>query len=879
MVSYPMLVRVFVVGVMSLITACFPQHGSSPDPSGPQPVYAIHGRVQTLNNTAIDSDVNDPAATYVANDTPAEAQHLDSPVNLGGYLNLPYHGANGDSYAVGDVVDLFSVALKAGQTITLTLGDDSRRNDLDLVLMNERMEIIDGSFGIGTTESLTITEAHLRQPVYVAVLMCGSALYSCDPLPTNYSGASTYLLNIDVVTGSSTQEPGSLHLSDDFVAGEVVARFHSAPDAATAPRALAGALRAVTAKPQRAQRLPLDRTTGTRTGLRASSMAGISARNAADAEIQTKLDTLMAVKALRRRADVAAADLNYRRDAMLVPDDSGFSYQWHYQMINLPQAWDITTGRAQVGHPDVIVAVIDTGVLVNHPDLHDKLVPGYDFIKDVAGARDGDGMDNDANDPGDLNYTTRSTFHGTHVAGTIAAATNNGVGAAGVSWDAKIMPLRVLGKNGGTSYDVMQAVLYAAGLDNDSETVPAQHADVINLSLGGGGFSQTEQDAFTRARGAGVIIVAAAGNSNSGTSNYPAAYQGVVSVSAVDSKFGRASYSNFGPSIGVAAPGGSFSWDTNNDGQLDGVYSTAGNDSSGTVEFTYRLLTGTSMASPHVAGVIALMKAVNPDLTPEAFDTLLADGALTQDIGAPGRDNDFGYGLIDAFKAVTAASGKISATPSLVTFPSGLNFDKNLTRLTLAVSNGGGGALHVQAAHSSAGWLTLQPLVDANGLGSYVVSIDRRDLSPGDYSATITLQSNVNTETIPVFMSVAENVPDAAVAGTQWIVLVDAVTQQSVAATQSTLNAHGYEFSFTGVAPGDYYVVAGSDLDNDKFICDGGEACGAYGAHNDILPVTVSDQDVMDINVNSGFDTRASIPASARFALPNTGVTRLISSH
>ncbi len=878
---YRMLVSAVLFGLIGLITACFPQHdskSSSDSSSTPEPSYVIRGSVQTSNYSAVDSDVNDPAAIYVANDTPAQAQHLDNPVHLGGYLNLPYRGANGDAFAVGDVIDVFSVDLKAGQTITLTLGDDARRNDLDLVLMNERMEIIDGAFGVGDTESLTITDAHLQQTVYVAVLLCGSTLYHCDPLPADYVGATTYRLTIDS-TSNSLEAPGSLHLSDAFVAGEVVARFQDVPDPTAAPRTLARALRSATAAPQRLQRLTLDAVAETHLGLRAASNSSLRARTPQSSNLQTKLDTLMAVKALRRREDVASADLNYLREAALIPDDSGFRYQWHYQMINLPQAWDVSTGYPQEDRPAVIVAVIDTGVLMQHPDLQGQLVDGFDFIKDVTSARDGGGMDSDANDPGDLAYGTRSSFHGTHVAGTIAAASNNALGAAGVAWGAKIMPLRVLGKGGGTSYDVMQAVLYAAGLDNDSGGVPAQRADVINLSLGGGGYSKSEQDAFTRARGAGVIIVAAAGNNNSSAPSYPAAYQGVISVSAVDSKFGRAAYSNFGPLIDVAAPGGTFAWDANNDGQLDGIYSTAGNDSSGTVEYTYRLLTGTSMAAPHVAGVVALMKAVNPELSPDAFDTLLASGALTQDIGVPGRDNDFGYGLIDAFKAVTAASGRVPSTPSLVAFPSGLNFDTQLTRLTLAVSNGGGGTLQVQTAQTSATWLTLHALVDTNGLGSYMVSVDRRNLPVGSYSAMITLSSNVNTENIPVFMSVTTSNPQASLTSAQWVVLIDAETQQSVAATQATLGARGYEFSFTGVTAGDYYVVAGSDLDNDKFICDGGEACGAYSAHNDMLSVTVRDQDVADINVVSGFDINAAAPASTRFVLPNSGVTRLITSH
>ena len=157
-----------------------------------------------------------------------------------------------------------------------------------------------------------------------------------------------------------------------------------------------------------------------------------------------------------------------------------------------------------------------------------------------------------------------------------------------------------------------------------------------------------------------------------------------------------------------------------------------------------------------------------------------------------------------------------------------------------------------------------------------MVSVDRRNLPTGDYSAIITLSSDANSEPVPVFMSVATTNLNTMIASTQWIVLIDANTQQSVAATHATLGAEGYEFAFTEVASGEYYVVVGSDLDNDKYICDGGEACGEYSAHNEMMSVVVSNQDVADIHLSCGFDSTATIPASVRFALPNTGVTRLI---
>lgn len=869
MLSCEHLKRYLSLGCVLLVSACVsPSDSKSSHNDSPAAVFAVQGSLHAIAGAAVDGDVNDPQAKYTPNDAPTQAQTLTSPVSLGGYLNLPRRGASGDSYMVGDVVDVYQTTLRAGQTITLTLGDDHATNDLDLLLVNERMEVVNGSFGVGRTESLTITDADVAQTLYIAVMICGSTQYRCDPLPSNYVGASTYVLDITDAAGSAAVND-ALRLSDDFVPGDVIARFNSTPDVSSAPRALAGALRSA---PRRTGRSQLLRTDKPATG---ATISGLRTAQRGDVTLQTKLDTIMSVKALRRRGD--SADLNYTRSALNVPNDPWFSYQWHYQIINLPQAWDVTTGAAQQSGAEVIVAVIDTGVLLDHPDLKSNVIPGFDFISDVTTARDGDGMDSNPNDPGDLAYSSRSSFHGTHVAGTIAANSNNGVGSAGVAWHAKIMPLRVLGQGGGTSYDVMQAVLYAAGLENDSGTLPTRRADVINLSLGGGGFSQAEQDAFTRARAAGVVIVAAAGNNNTSVTTYPAGYNGVVSVGAVDSKLGRAYYSNYGATVDIVAPGGSFQWDMDEDGQLDAVMSTLGSDSSGSTLYTYGQLVGTSMATPHVAGVVALMKALKPDLNPDEFDALLASGALTQDLGVEGRDDQFGYGLIDAFKAVvSAANGEIPSTPTLVAFPRAINFEKTLTRITLAVNNAGGGTLTAQAAIADAPWITLESQLDARGMGTYTVSVDRRSLENGNHSASITISSDANTLTIPVYMIVDDTNASTAALEYQWVVLIDAQSNATVAATQAALNLNGYEFSFDSIAPGDYYVLVGSDLDNDGYICDGGEACGAYAPQHDLAPINVVDADVTGINLNCGFNRGEMLATSTRFVVPANGVARSI---
>ena len=319
-----------------------------------------------------------------------------------------------------------------------------------------------------------------------------------------------------------------------------------------------------------------------------------------------------------------AASLNYYVRPLAVPDDVYYNRQrWHYEMINLPAAWERGLGDG------VVVAVVDTGIRRNHPDLSSQLVTGYDFVRNLGQAGDGNGIDPNPEDPGDSNDGSPSSFHGTHVAGTVAAASNNSAGVAGVAWNAKIMPLRALGIGGGTTYDVQQAVRYAAGLPNDSGGVPARPADVINLSLGGGGFSSVDQAVYAQVAEKGIILVSAAGNQSSSQFSYPASYDGVISVSAVNINKARASYSNFGSRVDIAAPGGDSSTrDVNGDGVPDLILSTSADDSNSFgIRDSYALLQGTSMASPHVAGVVALMKSIYPALTIGDFEEL--PGAVT----------------------------------------------------------------------------------------------------------------------------------------------------------------------------------------------------------------------------------------------------------
>ncbi|UTW07822.1 S8 family peptidase [Pseudomonas benzenivorans] len=335
-------------------------------------------------------------------------------------------------------------------------------------------------------------------------------------------------------------------------------------------------------------------------------------------------------------------------DALLqpayVPNDSRYNEQWHYYEptggINLPTAWDRSTGSGAV------VAVLDTGI-TNHPDLNGNLVAGYDMIADPTVANDGGGRDADPSDPGDWTSgqcgTPRSSsWHGTHVAGTVAALTNNTEGVAGVAYNAKIMPVRVLGTCGGYTSDIADGIIWASGgvvSGIPSTTTPAQ---VINMSLGGtGSCSLTTQNAINSAVSRGTTVVVAAGNSNSNAANFtPANCNNVITVAATTRSGGRASFSNYGSVVDIAAPGA-------------GILSPLNSGSTTPASPTYAYYNGTSMAAPHVAGVVALMQAASPQLPAQVESNLKSSARALPIACAEGC----GSGLVDARAAIDVQAG------------------------------------------------------------------------------------------------------------------------------------------------------------------------------------------------------------------------------
>ncbi len=820
----------------------------------------LSGSISIAPGSAIDRDVNDPNAPYRANNSLAEAQTITNPATLGGYVNLSGFGRAGRSFAAGDADDYYIAQLFANQSITVTVADfDPAANRVALFLLDENGDVVLHTNADSQTDVINVNADGIY---YLKV----SAL----------SGASRYVLTLGLSGQQQSASGAAISVDQEFVPGEVIVEYKSG-DNASRPQTATGAS-AITAASllgleykagHVSRNLLLKLGSGNNLNNAFSAMGIQRSIKTADSKEQLKLDTIEIVKALRKRPDIVSARLNYIRKPFLIPNDEYYNYQWHYPQIDLPQAWDVTTGSN-----NVVVAVIDTGVLTNHPDLQGQLAPGYDFIRDPDNAGDGDGIDNDPFDVGD-DTNGNSSFHGTHVSGTIAAASNNSNGVAGVAWEARVMPLRALGRFGGTDYDIEQAVRFAAQLPNDSGTVPARKADVINLSLGGPTNSITPPEAFRLAREAGVIVVAAAGNETSSGLNYPASLDGVVSVSAVTIRNSLAPYSNFGNTIDIAAPGGS-STDVNGDGYTDGVLSTVGSDANGSIQLGFAFYQGTSMASPHIAGVAALMKSVNSSLTPGEYDQLLVNGELTDDLGALGRDNQFGHGLVNAYKAVIAARNLVEAPaeprpPFAEVQPAALNFGAIDVSMELNIVNAGDGDLQVLQINSdSNGWLSVTGIsVDANGIGRYVVQVNRQTLPAvtQTYSATITITTSVNVINVPVLMQVfVEDIADNA--GFHYALLKDSVSQIIVQKVAAQLIDGEYQFTFRNVGAGSYIISAGADSDNDGRICEVAEACGMYLMPSYIVPIVIdgNSENRSGINFETSFNNV--INADNTFQLP-----------
>jgi serine protease len=480
-----------------------------------------------------------------------------------------------------------------------------------------------------------------------------------------------------------------------------------------------------------------------------------------------RLDEAQSLAARLVESGVARmAEPDVRVYPSLVPNDPSFLNQWYARALvtgrpygqnnyglNLPPAWDAT-----LGSPSVVVAVLDTGLLA-HADIDaGRILPGYDFISgldtngdgtedDFFYANDGNGRDADPSDPGDwVDAADRklhpecelsnSSWHGTHIAGIIGAATNNALGVAGTDWRACLLPVRVLGKCGGLLSDIVDAMYWSAGLTVPGTPANPNAARVLNLSLSGpGACPQSLQQALNAVTATGATVVVAAGNNAGSASSYfPGNCSGVISVGATDQQGQRASYSNTGLAVTVSAPGGDPDVDT-------GILSTANSGKTVPASDSYVAMAGTSMAAAQVSGVVALMQAVRPGLNPAAVRDALRATATPFPHYGTSRDCSTatcGAGIVRADWALLAAQG-VDFVPDTFSIP-----PRNDVPLASAVTSepivmrGLGHATSISVQHGEYSLGCTQSFTRNPGEVSDGQSVCVRHTSAATYSTSVT---------------------------------------------------------------------------------------------------------------------------------------------
>ncbi|MFO8141283.1 MAG: S8 family serine peptidase [Marinobacter sp.] len=815
----------------------------------------LSGVISIEAGSRIDQDTMDQLR--FADARPASsAQVLPASFVLAGYVSGRdgfYALLNGQQFDYSaDPVDAYSVPMAPGETVSLSnFGSLQGNSQLELVLSGNGVTVLSETTNQGSPSvSLTLPEGAPVTDYRVEVKVLGN-----DP--------ARYVLM--KVAGAQLDDLSLDWADHEFVPGEAIVGLESGDRGAMPASALAVGM----AEAQR-------QLGGSDWLMRMPSQAMSGASNATSHPAQT-LDW---ISELRQAPGVTSAVPNYRFSSMqqspaTTPvDEELYRLQWHYDLINGPGAWQL----APDGGGDVRVAVLDSGLFSPdgvswHPDLDSNVIAGVDFV----------GRDGFPEDPG--SSIGANVFHGTHVAGTIAAVVN-GVGIGGVAFGAKIVPVRVLGEGGsGSSDDLIDAIRWVTG---QLPVANEPRADVVNLSLGGLPRIQQLEDAIAFGVDRGVIFVGAAGNSATSVPSYPAASPNIVSVSAVDAGGRLASYSNFGNWIDLAAPGGDASRDGNNDGRADVVWSTSAVAGANEFEASYTGLQGTSMAAPHVSAVMALIKAQKIDLTYQNVQALLVDGQLTDYPGS--RNDQLGYGILDAAQALQAnlelSVTILSPSPSLVSLS-----NEGKTSETVVLSRIGGGEVSNVVVTEAPDWVEVTP-PDSQGLDyALTISLIESMIEPdtpyrGEIVVTYDSDQNGRAVTIPVIAQLISD-EQARNAGAHFVILVDTTPDDEGfywAEAQVAVEAVNgrYEFRFEAddgeeprglneVSPGNYYLVAGTDIDGDGIICQPGEACAEYPISGLREVITIEEgQTLSDIRMTTSF-TRPTISATTPDVLPRPG--------
>ncbi len=851
------------VGLMAALAGCGGGSGGGSDsgsePEQETPALVLSGTIDIEAGTRVDADDGDNL--FRGQSPLTEDQALPEQFVLAGYVSK-FAGSypEGGSFSA-DPVDGFTLSLSPGQSVTLqALETSAGQSTLSLSLYQDS-DLIDSSVTAATQGS----QAQVTLPETAS-----SGTYRLQVEATE-SSPTLYILSTSL---SGAAQAASWYWPDhDFVAGEAVVSFNSS-----------GNLRAAAAAMTSGADLEPVRELGN--GLW-QVRAPASVQSASARQLSSEEETLAWIRELRQDPDIASVIPNYRVQAQALPtDEPWYSWQqWNYEMVGAPAAWQLAP-EAGTG---VTVAVLDTGLFGSPGNWHSELdpnvvIPPSETVDYVSTTYDNDsepGYDTNPSDPGDVDGD--SVYHGTHVAGIVAGVVNAN-GGTGLAYEASLLPVRVLGEGGeGTSADLMAALDWVIGSGTP-------RAEVVNMSLGGLPYLSDLYDLIQTGVDKGVVFVAAAGNGRSSITSYPAAFDNVLAVSAVDGSGELASYSNFGDWIDLAAPGGEYGGSGLGLGEV--VFSASAEVDDGSLQESFRLLQGTSMAAPHVSAVVALMKNVNPDIGFYQFKAGLEAGELTQaPCNAPcSRTQDLGWGIVDAGASVSwaAASANISVPLVLSSSPSSVTLaveGQSSETLILEAYGADTGSITIDSVSVTAPWLIADTSAIVGQTGTRFelpLRLDSEQLAEDSSEVTtvmITYRSDQErTLEIPV---VGQRVPEVQLrnAGRHYVLLVNStpVNGQYSTVAEAVVEAENGQYPFSlsldGVEPGNYFLVAGTDLDNDGLICHAGEACAEYPVSGLRQEITITgDSSVKGLRMTTSY-SRPVISEDFPELLPRPGFT------
>ncbi|MDA0345396.1 MAG: S8 family serine peptidase [Proteobacteria bacterium] len=792
--------------------------------------FKISGTINSLAFSDLDGDVPNPSLPVVANNLePLGVQEILNPTQLIGHLSYDSSLSSNDDW------DLYTLKLVGGQYASLEIADwdenDPSLNDLDLYILDSSGEIFRTSTGSDWYETVTLPS---EGTFYIAV--------------NAYAGKSKYVLTI----GSIYQGFQLSNYSSEV--GIESDQILIAPKKDNDFNELF--------KNERFNGLDIDKNSffNFKNNQSLSRDSNIFEINNSDSELRRAQNSL---KSRLRDSFVIATekqieDIVFRKYVSLlnssfknfyiepvfknmshtfVPADL-FNYQWDLLAINTPEA--VNAVGSQTNNT---VAVLDTG----SPSINsyaytntDYVDGGYDFI------------DNDSDPTGPV-----SDNHGAHVAGTIAAkGVINGM-------NAKVLPIKVLGSNGGSEGEsILNGLKYSGGEENSSGISYSSSQfpiAAVNMSLGGCYTSEYQCNEISNfiAR-TNIPVVVASGNCRCNgvfSENYcpvatsPAQCEGVVRVAATDFENKRSYYSSYDQTVDIAAPGGDTSVDKNADGYPDGILSYSGD---GDLDFWQ----GTSMAAPHVAGAIALMKAVNPQLTPTDIDNMIIEGKMTDDIDAVGKDEYTGYGLLNVAKAVDEASRFEAGSPikdSVIVSPTQLSYAFTNDALDVTIKKIGDGDLSITGIYADQVDGVFYSAPGENlPFGTYTFSIDREFYDTGSYQNTFYFGLSDGTfSRIQASFAVGDprELPNL---GSVYVLLYDHDADTVIDSKEIDISSGSANYEFANLeSTKNYRISVGSDIDNDNFIGQWGEVFDSIPSYNDPERESFQvDQDLSGVNLS-----------------------------